>query len=145
MKFYHLQWLKIFFYEIVAIFPSESKECYYYPSITKKKNSGGKLVDRYKNVKRRYSSKRTVTTTTPPEGHIESDIRRKLDWLKVSVEPWQQVERFWKETYRQRNHNVHELSGDIIWPYIRHQLGYTLGYTCPQKYYHDHSGNFRED
>jgi len=71
--------------DIATIFPSEN--CYFlifltvlYPPISKKKNSGDKQI------------KEELQTGTQQK--IDLEVVRKLYWLKVSVEPWQQVEKF---------------------------------------------------
>ena len=52
------------------------------------------------------------------------DIFMKLFWLKVSVEPWQKVEKYFCQTY---SHGcTMEAADEFTWPCINHQLGYTL-------------------
>ena len=44
--------------DIVSLFPAENKSVYYYPAPAYNKNAGGKLLVRYRNVKRKCSGGR---------------------------------------------------------------------------------------
>ena len=65
--------------EIIKVFPSECKGAYYYPAITQKKNSGGKLLNRYRNIRRRYTFKR------PRESQSSKDVVASTSSSSASV------------------------------------------------------------
>jgi len=87
--------------EIVKLFPTESKNVYYFPARPSKKNSGGKLIDRYRNVLNKYrspnSSKAKKDKPGPISNIISDDIASKIAWLKCSTEPFKIVEEYWDD------------------------------------------------
>jgi hypothetical protein len=122
--------------EIVKIFPTESKECYYNHAKVAGKNSTGKLVDRYRNDKKytRKATKALQKKMKDKEAEAQwkpsEDVVRKVTWLRHSLEPWSKVAQFWSETSELRFQDrlcaspVHEMLDK--WPSLKHDLGYTL-------------------
>ena len=118
--------------EIIGLFPTECKNTYYYPAIAKSKNSGGKLLDRYRNIKRKYSKSKTTNTTNVSDTTIcvDEEILYKIEWLKTSSHPWHQVEQYWTDTCkaRMKDRGDSGVIADFInkWPSLKNELGYTL-------------------
>ena len=117
--------------ELVEIFPTETVGIYFYPAIDKKKNSGGKLLDRYRNLKKIYSKKKkTLEKSEEEEILINEELLYKASWLKRSDSPWCTVEEYWIETYALRKQLL-SLNGPlseflIEWPLIKNKQGYAL-------------------
>lgn len=116
---------------ITELFPSEAKGCYFSSGNSARKNSSGKLVDRYRNQKRylqKNSKKNTPAPSNPSE--FDEDIKESVQWLKHSSHPWLKVVELWTKTSAARlveTMNEGPLSEVVIkWPSLRHDLGYTL-------------------
>ena len=116
---------------ISSTFPTEDKFTYYTPH--KKKNSSGKLVDRYRNQLKNFninSSRSKRGSPKPSAAPPSTDVQNKISWLKSSHEPWSTVQEYLAET---RSVRLSE-RGDIgpiasfldKWPVLRCELRYTL-------------------
>lgn len=115
--------------DIIKVFPSEAKATFYYSAMSNKKNSGGKLLDRYRNIKKRYSFPKpqgaTATNTDPNE-----ELLFKVNWLRSSDEPWHLVEEYWRDTFEERNKDRIQPgpASEFVskWPSLKHNLGFSL-------------------
>ena len=113
--------------DIVELFPTETAAAFFYIAISHKKNNGGKLLDRYRNIKKRY---RVRSSSPHQELTPNDDIQYKVAWLKTSDSPCQKVESYWHETSSVR---MEELKKEVPlidilkeWPLIKHKLGFSL-------------------
>jgi len=123
--------------EIVQLFPTECKGAYYYPPKPSKKNSGGKLIDRYRNILNKYKqpkiSSANINIVTNPrvlEADISDDILSKIAWLKSSTEPVTTIQQYWRETAQVRFQDRVK-SGPVSefvvkWPSLKDKRGYFL-------------------
>ena len=118
-------------HDICKIFTLESKDVYYVPPLPKK-NSAGKLVDRYRNQSyflRQHLQKSKVTQINEHPVTTESDDS-KIKWLKMSQEPWSKVELYWGDTFSIRDSErcqqtaIYEFVSK--WPVLKNKLGYIL-------------------
>ena len=113
---------------IKFIFPSENSPTYYTPPLPNKRNSTGKLPDRYRN-QRRYSAGYAIKPTSSNDNNrkrkfseLSEDSKSKIEWLKNNNEPWSEVIIYWEETREERL----TLELKESWPALKLPLGHTL-------------------
>ncbi|KAL4702799.1 hypothetical protein ACJJTC_010560 [Scirpophaga incertulas] len=142
---------------IVATFPKESTVVYYSPYVagkdnTAKKNSSGKLYERYitrrrklrqsgelAGTSRRASSCSSGSTSVTSNFNFDSgdnsdnnepnDYVENLTFLKNNVEPWGKVEEIWSATSSCRLKNLYRKNNSGIhlkYPALRQPQGYIL-------------------
>lgn len=144
---------------INELFPGERTTTYYIPACTTASGvilqARGKLVHQVLNKRRRLQQLGTLTTkkrnreespgpssSSPrplPDSINTSDFLMKnveedLLWLKNSTQPWNLVEKKWKETAKQRIRNLHHNQDNQhtvesylnTYPALRTPQGYTL-------------------
>lgn len=119
---------------IVDLFPTESKTVYYCNNKAAKRNSSGKLVDHYRNCRKKiFKAKQELQENpkTSDTNAVSKTVQLKINWLKHSNEPWDQVLRYWKDTCSFRleqraasNVTIHDIMNK--WPSLKHPLGFTL-------------------
>ncbi|KAB0805419.1 hypothetical protein PPYR_02389 [Photinus pyralis] len=138
--------------KICELFPSETRSTYYIPRIPGNKhlkpiNPKGKLIDKYRNLKKLYSdsnSKEKVeevvneASSASEDNHgNEDDLKESAGWLKLYVEPWDLVLQHWNKSFILRktakSPTVAEFIGE--WPILKHQNAYMLVNLDFQKLY----------
>lgn len=119
---------------IVEIFPNETAECYFSNQKPAKKNTCGKLIDRYRNEKK-YIRKVKKSEAESNNNYnltqlISDKTKEQIVWLKHNYQPWSKVVEYWKETFSAREIEYSQTGpiNDVIenWPSLRHNLGHTL-------------------
>ena len=119
---------------IVNLFPRETKGIYYIPPNLVKKMSNGKLVDRYRNVRRVITSatkkQEEVEASKAEESQVDSAVKADILWLSHNSEPWAQVIEKWNSTYVARKDDL--IEGENLkslfqkWPCLSGPLGWQL-------------------
>ena len=122
---------------IVELFPNECKEAYYYPPKPNKTSCGGKIMNRYRNITKKYSNRNKTLISPCPSARglvVTKAMQYKIVWLRSSSEPWKTVEQFWCDTYDQRMSDRSDSgpASEFIekWPILKNKLGHTLVSSC---------------
>lgn len=121
--------------EIIDIFPTESKNVYFFCFYNgKRRISSGKLVDRYRN-QRHYLRKNAlipepIVNSIKAPVVVTEPVKNKVLFLQHSIEPWDKVCKYWKETVavREDQRLAEESAYSFLekWPALKHNLGYVL-------------------
>ena len=121
--------------DIEVIFPTESKGVYFFPANKKNRhNSGGKLMDRYRNEQQKYRMKnkgKIVTNqnkTSEPQLSLTNETLFMIEWLSSNREPWSRVEDYYEKTQLIR---LNDKGLDVIqylekWPTLKDSRGPSL-------------------
>ena len=118
---------------IVSLFPNESKGVYYIPPNSGKKMSNGKLVDRYRNVRRIITSSSKEDKEQEKEaegGEVDTQLKTNLLFLQHNTEPWTKVLECWQTTLTLRKADLSEGTNlkavFLKWPCLSTNLGWQL-------------------
>ncbi|KAF5270831.1 hypothetical protein FQR65_LT17786 [Abscondita terminalis] len=132
--------------KIVDLFPKEHKAVYFvspiskrYTKLQKGEIARGKLTDKYRNL-RTFLRKSKVLggfkEKLPEQFETSSDLviseesTKSKDWLQYHSEPFEDVQKHWRQTIVLRNQfsktNVSIDSFINEWPILKCSLGYTL-------------------
>ncbi|XP_055704424.1 uncharacterized protein LOC129802539 isoform X2 [Phlebotomus papatasi] len=134
---------------ILRLFPSENPLMYYKPRLRKsekkddqttQKNPSGKLFNKYKNLKRKYSVKKTSDSTSSDamevsqvsetgDENASNILMEQIQWLKENKEPWLEVLEKWQATseWRLREQSVFSSQYFLdICPGLKDERGFEL-------------------
>ncbi|KAB0804375.1 hypothetical protein PPYR_01345 [Photinus pyralis] len=128
--------------KICNIFPTETKATYYIARVPGNKlkkpiNAKGKLIDMYRNLRRVYLPKISLSDSdgTSTDNTLIEDISNKDElhdcavWLKSFQEPWDLVLHNWKTTFplRKIKNTIPTVEQYMIeWPILKHKNAFTL-------------------
>ncbi|KAB0803170.1 hypothetical protein PPYR_00140 [Photinus pyralis] len=124
--------------EIVELFPTEKKETYFIPYSSgkeglRKQSARGKLWSRYIYVKASFRVANTSKAVDDHNINVEDnklpETDEKLEFLKVSIEPYTKVLQYWESTFHTRtriyaNKTLQEIFDDF--PALSLQTGLDL-------------------
>ena len=116
--------------KIVELFPLESKGVYYIPPNLAKKMSNGKLVDRYRNVRRVINSGKKEEEKDGIVSALDDKMKDNLLYLKHNTTPWAKIKDLWEATHNIRikemdkGLNVKDIF--LKWKCLSSELGWEL-------------------
>lgn len=117
--------------DICNIFPSENKNVYYMEIDNgKRKITAGKIVDRYRNQRHYFNSRKLKPVPQTHTKPISKSMEEKVSFLQHSTEPWAQVLEYWQDTTEVRRDQrlIEEPAHQFLdkWPALKHSLGFIL-------------------